>query len=231
MASGAAQRAATAMRRSTLPAARRARATQSPRENGRGGKKRREPVALYPVVQRMQQKIGGGRDDRRDQQPPRFVGRAGRIGLRQETAATAATRGANDQRVHQKDLGDDELATKNGVKPLAAALPPCSRKSPSRVRRSTGTNGRKSPPRAQAPPRRVGETSQRRSDGVVRQAMQAPTTKKAAVNFDRSMQPTATPIAISHPAFPGRHNSTSAASPASRKGRAARPASRTLRPR
>ena len=103
------------------------------------------------------------------------------------------------------------------MKPLAAVRPPCLTKVAQPCSAFHRTKGEKIARASASAAQAAGETSQRRSDGVVRQARPAPATKKAAVNFDSSMQPTATPIAISHRALPVRRNSTSAMSPSVQK--------------
>ena len=65
-------------------------------KQGRGGKQRREPVALHAIVQGVDEEVGRRRSDRADQQSTALRRREpGATGFRQETPTIAAISAAN----------------------------------------------------------------------------------------------------------------------------------------
>ncbi len=164
----------------------------------------------------------------------RFVGGARRAtGFRQETPAIAATSAANTSGFISRIWATTNSTTivgREAVRRRPAALlqerRPAVLRVPDDERRKNRSRQRERQPTS------AGERSQRRSDGVVKKARPTPAAKKAAVNFDRSMRPSMSPMANSQRASTGPPQlDERRRAPASRTGRAARPASRTPRPR
>ena len=132
---------------------------------------------------------------------------------RQETAATAAANGAKTSGFMSPIWATTNSRTKEGAKPCGGARPSCFRKVAQPCSAFHATNGAKIAAAMTSAAAEAGETSQRLRDGALTKAVATPAAKKAAVNFDCSISPSATPIARSHGALPVRQSSTSAASP------------------
>ena len=138
----------------------------------------------------------------------------GAAGARQGTAATAAANARKDERVHEPDLRDDEFEDVEGREAVRRRAAELLEEGRPAVLGVPGDEGREN--RGRDRERRggsAGETSQRLSEGALTKASATPAAKKAAVNFDCSMSPSARPIARSHRALPVRQSSTSAARP------------------
>ncbi len=128
-------------------------------------------------------------------------------------AAIAAAKAANTSGFISPIWATMNSTTKNGSKPCGGARPSCLMNVAQPCAAFQATKGAKSAIAITRAAAEAGETSQRLSDGAARKASATPAGKKAAVNFDCSASPSATPIARSHRAFPVRQSSTSAARP------------------